>query len=89
MPVVALATTEAVEAVPPDAGVLSPPTRAAWASGLRDLPATTRTPPGRRQGGPPAALERYGLDRFLPTGTGAGGVTGDRSDATGDGPALL
>jgi hypothetical protein len=64
MPVVALATTEVVEAVPPEAGVLS--TRVdTLADGIRrlvDHPAEARRT-GRA--GREAALARYGLDRFL------------------------
>jgi len=64
MPVLALATTEAVEAVPPDAGVLS--TRvdtlvdaARWL--LDDPDAARRLGDRARQ----VALTRYSLDRFL------------------------
>ena len=64
MPVVALATTEAVEAVPPDAGVLS--TRldtlveaAHWLATDRD--AADRLGARARE----VAKERFGLDRFL------------------------
>lgn len=64
MPVVALATTEAVEAVPPEAGVIS--TR------LATLTAALRSfvddPARARQAGKAAraaALSRYGLGRFL------------------------
>ncbi|MWA02590.1 glycosyltransferase [Actinomadura sp. LD22] len=64
LPVVALATTEAVEAVPPEAGVLS--TRVgALADAARALAAD---PPRARQMGKEArayAVERYGLPRFL------------------------
>jgi glycosyltransferase involved in cell wall biosynthesis len=64
LPIVALATTEAVEAVPPEAGVLS--TRVATlASAARDLAAD---PPRARQMGKQArafAAERYGLPRFV------------------------
>ncbi|MFA1543777.1 glycosyltransferase family 4 protein [Actinomadura monticuli] len=64
LPVVALATTEAVEAVPPEAGVLS--TRvAALAETARALAAD---PPRARQMGKEArahAVDRYGLPRFL------------------------
>jgi glycosyltransferase involved in cell wall biosynthesis len=64
MPVVALATTEAVEAVPPEAGVIS--TRVATlTAALRDLAAD---PARARQSGKAAraaALSRYGLGRFL------------------------
>lgn len=64
MPVLALATTEAVAAVPPDAGVLS--TRvgtlvdaAQWL--IEDPDAACRLGARARQ----VALARYGLDRFL------------------------
>jgi hypothetical protein len=64
MPVLALATTEAVRAVPPDAGVLS--TRvddlidaAHW---LIDEPDAARRMGDRARSG---ALARFGLDRFL------------------------
>ncbi|MGW4502936.1 glycosyltransferase, partial [Micromonospora sp. NPDC004336] len=64
MPVIALATTEAVDAVPPDAGVLS--TRvdtlveaARWL--MTDRDAASRL--GAR--GREVAKERFGLDRFL------------------------
>ncbi|TDE29607.1 glycosyltransferase family 1 protein [Actinomadura sp. 6K520] len=64
LPVVALATTEAVEAVPPEAGVLS--TRVGTlADAARALAAD---PPRARQIGKEArahAVERYGLPRFL------------------------
>ncbi|WP_406317362.1 glycosyltransferase [Streptosporangium sp. NBC_01639] len=64
MPVVALATTEAVEAVPPEAGVIS--TRVAT---LTDALRGFVTDPARaRQCGKAArtaALARYGLGRFL------------------------
>jgi glycosyltransferase involved in cell wall biosynthesis len=64
MPVVALATTEAVEAVPPEAGVLS--TRV---DVLADAVARfVRDPEQARAAGEAArraALERYGLGRFL------------------------
>jgi glycosyltransferase involved in cell wall biosynthesis len=64
MPVVGLATTEAVEAVPPDAGVLS--TRVdRLVAALRDL---AHEPGWARQLGKHAretALARYGLTRFL------------------------
>jgi len=64
MPVVALATTEAVEAVPPGAGVLS--TRVddlvdAVCTFLHDRALAAET--GRR--GREAALARYGVQRFL------------------------
>ncbi|MEV0006498.1 glycosyltransferase family 1 protein, partial [Micromonospora sp. NPDC050980] len=64
MPVVALATTEAVEAIPPDAGVLS--TRVdvlveatRWLA--RDADAARRLGARARE----VARERFGLDRFL------------------------
>ncbi|BFU45139.1 glycosyltransferase [Krasilnikovia sp. MM14-A1004] len=64
MPVIALATTEAVEAVPPDAGVLSTrvDTLIDAAHWLLDDPDAARRlgDRGRR-----VALTRYGLDRFL------------------------
>jgi glycosyltransferase involved in cell wall biosynthesis len=64
LPVVALATTEAVEAVPPEAGVLS--TRVdTLAEAARSL---TADAPHARQMGKEArafAVERYGLPRFL------------------------
>jgi glycosyltransferase involved in cell wall biosynthesis len=64
MPVLGLATTEAVEAVPPDAGVLSTDVGALvdatrWL--LDDPDAGRRLGERARQ----AALTRYGLDRFL------------------------
>jgi hypothetical protein len=64
MPVVALATTEAVEAVPPGTGHLSTdPARLAQA--LRELVAEPEL--ARRTGAAAReyALRRYGLDRFL------------------------
>ncbi|MEV7964789.1 glycosyltransferase [Sphaerisporangium sp. NPDC088356] len=64
MPVVALATTEAVEAVPPEAGVVS--TRPATL--VDALQAFADDPPRARQAGKAArasALTRYGLERFL------------------------
>ncbi|XVQ08361.1 glycosyltransferase [Spirillospora sp. CA-255316] len=64
LPVVALATTEAVEAVPPEAGVLS--TRVdTLAEAARSL---TADAPHARQMGKEArafAVDRYGLPRFL------------------------
>lgn len=64
LPVLALATTEAVAAVPPDAGVLD--TRVQT---LRDAAAWLVSDPdaARRLGarGRAATLRRYGLDRFL------------------------
>jgi hypothetical protein len=64
MPVVALATTEAVEAVPPEAGVLSTRPERLWAAVreyLHDEDAARLAGKAARA----AALERYGLDRFL------------------------
>jgi glycosyltransferase involved in cell wall biosynthesis len=64
MPVVALATTEAVEAVPAEAGVLSTdPERlaAALQHYLHDEDAARLAGKAARA----AALERYGLPRFL------------------------
>jgi hypothetical protein len=63
-PGVGLATSEAVEAVPPEAGVLStrPEAVATAAAGfLRDPDAAAAAGRAARQ----AALERYGLKRFL------------------------
>jgi len=64
MPVVALATTEAVEAVPPGAGVLStrPETLAEAARHYRLDPRAAAEDGARARR---AALERYGLKRFL------------------------
>ncbi|MEV7993620.1 glycosyltransferase [Streptomyces sp. NPDC086077] len=64
MPIVALATTEAVEAVPPDAGTLSTrPEVLAHAARryLEEPEAAVEDGARARQ----AALERYGLKRFL------------------------
>jgi hypothetical protein len=64
MPVVGLATTEAVEAVPADAGVLSTRPERLWEAVrgfLRDEDAARLAGKAARA----AALERYGLDRFL------------------------
>jgi hypothetical protein len=64
MPVVALATTEAVEAVPPDAGVLSTRPERLWAAVrefLHDEDAARLAGKAARA----VALERYGLARFL------------------------
>jgi glycosyltransferase involved in cell wall biosynthesis len=64
MPVVVLATTEAVEAVPAGAGVLS--TRVeALSEGLRELVAQPELARERGLVARRAALERYGLERFL------------------------
>jgi hypothetical protein len=64
MPVVALATTEAVEAVPAEAGVLSTDPARLWAAVrefLHDEDAARLAGKAARA----AALERYGLSRFL------------------------
>jgi hypothetical protein len=64
MPVVALAATEAVEAVPPEAGVLSTRPERLWAA-VREF---LNEPDAARLAGKAAraaALERYGLARFL------------------------
>jgi glycosyltransferase involved in cell wall biosynthesis len=64
MPVVALATTEAIAAVPPDAGVLSTrvDTLVEAAQWLIDEPGQARLLGTRAR---QVALSRYGLDRFL------------------------
>jgi hypothetical protein len=64
MPVIALATTEAVAAVPPGAGVLDTrvDTLVEAAHWLIDEPAEARRLGARAR---QAALSRYGLDRFL------------------------
>ena len=64
MPVVALATTEVVEAVPPEAGVMSTRPERLWNAVrefLHDEDAARLAGKAARV----AALERYGLDRFL------------------------
>jgi hypothetical protein len=64
MPVVGLATTEAVEAVPPEAGVLSTRPDRLWGAVreyLHDADAARLAGKAARA----AARERYGLDRFL------------------------
>jgi hypothetical protein len=64
MPVVALAATEVVEAVPPGAGVVSTRPEQLWAAVreyLHDEDAARIAGKNARA----AALERYGLDRFL------------------------
>jgi glycosyltransferase involved in cell wall biosynthesis len=64
MPVVALATTEVVEAVPASAGVVS--TRIETLSqGLRELIADPEQARERGRAARRAALQRYGLERFL------------------------
>ncbi|MFJ8580693.1 glycosyltransferase [Micromonospora sp. NPDC093277] len=64
MPVVALATTEAVEAVPPSAGALSTRVDALLdaARGFVDDPAAARRAGAAARA---AARDRYGLERFL------------------------
>jgi Glycosyl transferases group 1 len=64
MPVVGLATTEAVEAVPPEAGVLSTRPERLWAAVGEFLhdPAAARLAGKAARA---AAVERYGLARFL------------------------
>jgi glycosyltransferase involved in cell wall biosynthesis len=64
MPVIALATTEAVVAVPPDAGVLDTrvDTLVEAAHWLLDEPEQARRLGARAR---QVALARYGLDRFL------------------------
>nr|WP_221474216.1 glycosyltransferase [Planomonospora venezuelensis] len=91
MPVVALAATEAVEAVPPEAGVVS--TRVSVLTAALD--AFVGEPELARQVGRTAraaALARYGLGRFLADwdrliaeATGSGGV----SAVTREHPAVL
>ncbi|WP_117215100.1 glycosyltransferase [Allorhizocola rhizosphaerae] len=64
MPVVALATTEAVEAIPPEAGIISTQVdvlRQAIAWLMNDAPAAKALGERARE----AAVQRYGLDRFL------------------------
>jgi glycosyltransferase involved in cell wall biosynthesis len=64
MPVVALGTTEAAEAVPASAGVVS--TRVQTLSdGLRELIADPERARERGEAARRTALERYGLERFL------------------------
>lgn len=64
MPVVALATTEAPEAVPPQAGVIS--TRVdVLADAVRGFVAEPERARAAGRAARAAALERYGLDRFL------------------------
>jgi glycosyltransferase involved in cell wall biosynthesis len=64
MPVVALATTEVVEAVPPDAGVLSTNVDV-LAAAARALAADPERARLAGKSARAAALARYGLDRFL------------------------
>ena len=64
MPVVALATTEAPEAVPPEAGVLSTDVEV-LARGVRRLLGDVDEARERGLAARRAALERYALERFL------------------------
>jgi hypothetical protein len=64
MPVVALGTTEAHEAVPPEAGVVSTKLDV-LSSALRRLVADPAEAAERGRAARAAALERYGLERFL------------------------
>jgi len=64
MPVVALATTEVPEAVPPQAGVVSNRIEVLQAA-LRELAADPDQARERGRAARRAALERYGLARFL------------------------
>lgn len=64
MPVVALATTETVEAVPRDAGVVSNRPEL-LAEGLRRLVSDADEAAARGRAARRGALARYGLDRFL------------------------
>ncbi|HEY4441800.1 MAG TPA: glycosyltransferase [Candidatus Elarobacter sp.] len=64
MPVVALATTEAVEAVPPDCGVISTDV-ARLCAALREYAGDPSLAAATGRRARAYALERYGLDRFL------------------------
>ncbi|TDE58377.1 glycosyltransferase [Nonomuraea mesophila] len=64
MPVVALAATEAIEAVPPEAGVLSTKVHV-LAGALHDFVADPERAGQAGKAARAAALARYGLDRFL------------------------
>jgi glycosyltransferase involved in cell wall biosynthesis len=64
MPVVALGTTEAFEAVPAAAGVVSTDVER-LAGGIRRLMADEDEARERGEAAREAALRRYGLDRFL------------------------
>ena len=64
MPVVGLATTEAVEAVPADAGLLSTRPERLWAA-VRDFLHDEDAARLAGKAARAAALERYGLPRFL------------------------
>jgi glycosyltransferase involved in cell wall biosynthesis len=64
MPVVGLATTEAVEAVPAEAGVLSTRPERLW-SAVRDFLHDEDAARLAGKAARAAALQRYGLARFL------------------------
>jgi glycosyltransferase involved in cell wall biosynthesis len=64
LPVVALATTEATSAVPPDAGVVSTDL-GVLAAAIRRLARDPEEASTRGKAARSAALARYGLDRFL------------------------
>jgi glycosyltransferase involved in cell wall biosynthesis len=64
MPVVALATTEVVEAVPPEAGVISTQVEV-LADAARRLVADPEQARLMGKAARAAATARYGLDRFL------------------------
>jgi glycosyltransferase involved in cell wall biosynthesis len=64
MPVVVLATTEAVEAVPPGAGVVSTSVDV-LVGAVRRLVGDPEEARHLGKAGRAAALERYGLERFL------------------------
>jgi hypothetical protein len=64
MPVVALATTEVVEAVPRDAGIVSTDVEL-LTNGLRRLVADREEAQELGRAARAAALQRYGLERFL------------------------
>ncbi|GAB3354399.1 glycosyltransferase [Modestobacter lapidis] len=64
MPVVGLASTEAVEAVPAEAGVLSTRPERLWAA-VREFVHDEDAARLAGKAARAAALERYGLDRFL------------------------
>jgi glycosyltransferase involved in cell wall biosynthesis len=64
MPVVALATTETVEAVPPEAGTISTDVDRLGAA-LAELLADPERAREQGRAARAAALERYGLERFL------------------------
>lgn len=64
MPVVALATTEVVEAVPPGAGVVSTRPERLW-SAVREFLSDEDAARLAGKNARAATLERYGLDRFL------------------------